>query len=88
MDHKTILGLKKFGSKLILGLKSLVKIGSEQLGYCFHGKMSSGQILSGDMSPVKDGSRNLPLKFGQNWFSNSNIADMDKCCLDKSHQDS
>ena len=63
--------------------------------------MSSGQMLPGQMSLwlwhmafVKDGSRNLPLKFGQNRFSNSrNIADIDKCCkvkfcLDKCHHDS
>ena len=67
--------------------------------YCWHGQMSSGLILRGQISPwhmasVKDGSRNLPLKFGQNWLSNSwNIADMDKChqvkCyLGKSHRDS
>ena len=60
--------------------------------------MSPGQILSEQMSPwqfasVKEGPRNLALKFGQNWVSNSwDISDMDKChldkcCLDKCHPD-
>ena len=41
-------------------------------------------MLPGQMSPwrlvsVKDGPKNLPLKFGQNWVSNNwDIADMDK----------
>ena len=60
------------------------------------GQMSSGQrflvqISLCYMTSVKEGSRNLNLKFGQNWFSNSwDIADMDICrhdkyCLDKCH---
>ena len=42
----------------------------------FPGQMSPGHMLPGQMSPrqllsVKDGPRNLPLKFGQNRVSNS-----------------
>ena len=79
---------KKFGPNWVLLLK-----------YWCHGQMSSGQMLSGQMSPwriesAKCGWRNLPLKFGQNWFSYSwDITHMDKChqakyCLDKCHHDS
>ena len=45
--------------------------------------MLQGQMLPGQMSPwqlgsVKDGPRNLPLKFGQNQASNSwDIADIE-----------
>ena len=51
--------------------------------------MSQGQILPVQMSlsqlkSVQDGSRNLPLKFGQNLVSNSlDIPGTDKCCRDK-----
>ena len=59
--------------------------------------MSPGQIMPGQMSlwqleSVLDVPRNLPVKFHQNWVSNSwNIPDMDKChldkcCLDKCHR--
>ena len=46
------------------------------LRYSWYGQMSQGQILPGQMSSwqlesVLDVSRNLPLKFGQNWASNS-----------------
>ena len=50
--------------------------------------MSTGQMLPGQMSSwqlgcVKDGARNLRLKFGQNRVSNSwDIPDMDKCHRD------
>ena len=38
---------------------------------------------------LKDGSKILPLKIGQNWVSNSwDIPNMDKCCLDKCHCES
>ena len=44
-------------------------------GHILLGKMSSGRLAS-----VKDGQRNLPLKFGLNFVSNSGyILDMDKC---------
>ena len=45
------------------------------------------------MASFKDGSRIVPLKFGQNWFSNSgDIVDMEKCrqvkcCMDKCHHE-
>ena len=45
-------------------------------GHTFPEQMSTGHMLPGQMSPrqlasVKDGPRNLPLKFGQNQVSNS-----------------
>ena len=53
------------------------------------------QMLPGQMSPrqlasIKDGPRNIPLRFGQ---IGSDIPDMDKsrqvkCCLNKCHRDS
>ena len=54
------------------------------------GQMSPGQILPEQMSmspfqlkSVQDGPRNLSLKFGQNWVSNSwDIPYMDKCRKD------
>ena len=51
-------------------------------------------LLGQQLESVKDGPMNLPLKFGQNWVSNSrDITDMDiycrdKCCLDKCHHGS
>ena len=61
--------------------------------------MSRGQMLRGQMSPWQLESflnvqRNLPLKFHQNWVSNSwDISDMgkcrqDKCFLNKCHPNS
>ena len=76
---KNILFWKKFGYKKIKVQTVWLKLG---LRYCCHRQMSSGQMLPGQMSPwhmasVKDGSRNLHLKFGQNWFSYSwDIADI------------
>ena len=55
--------------------------------------MLPGQMLPGKMSlwqsaSLKDGPRILPLKFGQNWVSNSwDIPDMDKCCQDNCCED-
>ena len=46
--------------------------------------MLSGQMSPRQLASVKDGPRDLPLKFGQNRVSNSGyIPDMDKCPLDK-----
>ena len=44
--------------------------------YSWYGQMPPGQTLPGQISPlqlesVQNGSRNLPLKFGQNGFSNN-----------------
>ena len=59
---KIIFRPKNFLVKIILGERKLLD-----------GQMSSGQMLPGQMSLtfVKNGPRNLPLKFGQNWVSNS-----------------
>ena len=52
-------------------------------GQMFPGQMLPGQMLPGQMSlwklaSVKDGPRNLALKFGQNWVSNSwDISDIE-----------
>ena len=54
--------------------------------------MLPGQISPWQLASVKDGARNLPLKFGKNRVSNSwDITYMDKCrhdkcCIDKCHQ--
>ena len=59
----------------------------------FLGHMLPGQMSHWHLLCVKDGPRNLPLKFGQNRVSNSwDITDMDKCCkdiccMDKCHLD-
>ena len=46
--------------------------------------MLLGQMSPWQLASVKDGSRNLHLKFAQNRVSNSqDIPDMDKCCQDK-----
>ena len=66
--------------------------------YSIYGQMSPGQMLPGQMSlwqlaSVKDGSRNLPLKFSQNQVSNTwdipymDKCRQDKCCLDKCPSD-
>ena len=52
------------------------------MGYSWYGQMLQGQISPGQMllwqlEIVQDGSRNLPLKFGQNRVSNS----WDMLCL-------
>ena len=53
------------------------------------GQMLPGQMSSWQLESVKDGPKNLPLKFGQNRASNSwDIADMDKCPQDKCCGDS
>ena len=45
-------------------------------------------MLAWQLAFVKDGPRNLLLKFGQNQVSNSwDIPDMDKCRQDKSYLD-
>ena len=49
-----------------------------------HGQMLPGQMSLWHLESVQDGPRNLRLKFGQNWISNSrDISDMDKCLQDK-----
>ena len=58
---------KNFGSK-----KFCVKMLAGQM---------FGQISPWQLASVRDGPRNLPVKFGQNRVSNSgDITDMDKCC--------
>ena len=58
------------------------------------GQMWPGQMSTWQLTSVKEGSRNVPLKFGQNQVSNSwDITNMDKCCqgkccLAKCHRDS
>ena len=58
------------------------------------GQIWPGQISTWQLESVRDGPRNLLLKFGQNLISNSwDIPDMDKCphdkcCLDKCPRDS
>ena len=48
------------------------------------GQMLPEQMLPRQLASVKDGRRNLPLKFGQNRISNRwDIPNMDKCCQDK-----
>ena len=72
---KKYLGQKKFGSKIFwspkiearkkLGPKNFVKIGPAKAEILLINANVS-RLASG-----KDGSRNLSLKFGQNWVSNS-----------------
>ena len=73
-------------------------MGQYQVRYLWYGQMSPAQMLFEQMSPwqlayVKDGPRNLLLKFGQKQLSTSwDIPDMDecnmnKCCLYKSYSD-
>ena len=43
-----------------------------------------GSKVCKNLASIKDRRRNIPLRFGLNWVSNSRyIPDMDKCCLDK-----
>ena len=89
--HKN-LGLRKLGQKEFWSekIKAPKKFGQIWVrNYSWYGKNLSKQILPVQMSPwhlesVKDGHRNLPLKFGQNRVSISwDIPDMDKCRQDK-----
>ena len=58
------------------------------------GQMWPGQMSTWQLTSVKEGSRNVPLKFGQNRVSNSwdiinmNKCRQDKCCLYKCYHDS
>ena len=57
-------------------------------GQMLPGQMFSVQMSSWQLTSVKDGSRKLIMKFGQNQVSNSwDIADMGKCRQDKCYMD-
>ena len=102
---RSILGPKKnwvpknFGSKILESKRTLVAkiFGSSKISVknvSGPNKFSPPKILGPNVPLAYGIPRNLPLKVGQNWRSNSwDIADMNKCseikcCLEKCHWDS